>query len=197
MFKREQSNSKIFKGFNANEVTDAQKELSKIITKSREYAFTTNKGDSDDLYEMIFRKELASSIVDTLIKDIDYDEKREKLCFKRLGALALGLKKLLFYAIKADSEKILSYEKVGEKVITGLYEIFTDKSFNNKNELLSTTYRLFDNPVEQKRRIIDYISGMMDQYAIGQYEKFFGKNPFLGIYDGFPSKRNGILIKIY
>ncbi|MHB8132512.1 MAG: hypothetical protein ACYDEX_26455, partial [Mobilitalea sp.] len=97
------------------------------------------------------RKEISSQIVDILINDIDYSEQDDKLEFIEYKALAEGLKKLLFNAIKNDSEKILIYERVGKKVISSLYEMFLDEKFDNKNSLLSSTYRIFKNEPERKR----------------------------------------------
>ena len=142
-----------------------------------DFAYQCSKGDSDDLFETVFRKELCSKITNALIHDIDFSIEQDNLCFKTLGALSLGLKKLLFNAIKNDSEQILLYERIGDKILEGLFAIYTDDKLNKNNSLLSSTYRHFENSDQKQRLIIDYMSGMMDQYAVETYEKYYGKIP--------------------
>lgn len=86
-------------------------------------------------------------------------------------AIAEGLKKLLFKAILRKKDVQL-YEKRGEKVIRGLFNVYSDESFNNGNMLLPPELRNIKEPKE--RLIVDYISGLMDNYAIQEYEKYFG-----------------------
>jgi len=94
----------------------------------------------------------------------------------------VGLKKLLFNAIKNDSEQILMYERIGNKVLSKLYEVYSDDNYNKDNALLSSTYRIFSKDNNDKnRRVIDYISGMMDQYAYEVYEKITGEKAEKGI----------------
>lgn len=117
-----------------------------------------------------------------MVNDVDYQEATDSIGFTKYAALSAGLKKLLFNAIKNDSENILLYERVGSKVIEKLYNMYSDNKFNKDNALLSSTYRIFGDETQRKRMIVDYISGMMDQYAVEQYTKFFGKDPFNDLY---------------
>lgn len=110
------------------------------------------------------------------INDIDYIEVTKSLGFSKYQALSIGLKKLLFNAIKNDSEQILLYERIGAKVINGLYDVYINDNYNKGNALLSSIYRLYEDENDRKRRILDYIAGMMDQYAIEIYDKFYGDN---------------------
>ena len=64
------------------------------------------------------------------------------------------------------------YEKKGEKVIKGLFEVYLDESFNKDNILLPPELRSIKEP--KVRLVTDYVSGMMDSYAIQEYEKYFG-----------------------
>ena len=183
LFEREVRRPNVLIRYTPDQIRVAYEALSDIVKKSYDYASSMELGDSDDLFEAIYRKEISSRIIDILVKDVDYIEGEGNLGFDKLPALASGLKKLLFNAIKNDSEKILHYERVGEKVLRNLYEVYTDEKFNKNNALLSSTYRLFgDSEEEKKRRIIDYLAGMMDGYAIGQYKKYFGKDPFSEVY---------------
>lgn len=183
MFKKEVRQKEKLGNFPDEEIDFAVDELQKQVSKSLNYAYKCDKGDSDDIFETIFRRELSSRLVNLLVNDIDYDDEKDRLCFLKYGALSKGLKVLLFNAIKNDSEDILVYERVGEKVLRKLYDAYMDDSFNKKNALLSAVYRDFSDDDQRKRRIVDYLSGMMDSYAIEVYEKIIGKNPFKGVYE--------------
>jgi dGTPase len=182
MFQKEKTSPDVLKYFTQEQIGHAIEKLRTIIDQSIEYANGCKAGDSDDIFETVFRKEVSARIVDTLINDIDYIEGKHELGFVEYGALSLGLKRLLFNAIKNDSEKILLYERLGENVIRKLFEIYTDDKFNSKNALLSANFRVFSNSNERKRKVIDYISGMMDAYAIETYTQLTGVNPHTEIY---------------
>ncbi|TYS59519.1 hypothetical protein FZC76_22065 [Sutcliffiella horikoshii] len=79
------------------------------------------------------------------------------------------------------SDIVQIYEKQGEKIIKGLFDAFTDDKFNKNNMLLPVEFR---NTNEEKDRMIaDYISGMMDSYAIQVFQNLYGKNSLEVIYD--------------
>lgn len=187
LFEKEKRSPNLLEKFKSDEITTATEKIKKLVDSARAYAMKVDRGDSDDMFDTIFRKELSSEIVDTLITDVDYIEKDKNLGFSKFGALCAGLKKLLFNAIKNDSEMILLYERKGRKVIEGLFKVYSDKSFNDKNALLTTPYRLCNTPAERKRAVIDYIAGMMDTFAIEQYEKFYGRGSLDGMYRNFDS----------
>lgn len=182
MFKREIDEPRFLKKYHKEEIETAETTIKELVDSALEYAYTTNKGDSDDIFETVFRKELASQIVHVLVCDVDYREDIDAIGFTKHAALAAGLKKLLFNAIKNDSESILLYERVGSNIIDKLYLLYLDEKFNDKNAMLSSTYRIFEDETQRKRMIIDYLSGMMDQYAVEQYTKFFGKDPFKDLF---------------
>jgi dGTPase len=93
------------------------------------------------------------------------------------------------------SEKLTLYERVGEKVMKGLFEVFTDEKFNKDNELLSSAYRGKGNLLycEKKRYVIDYIAGMTEEFARSQYKTYFGNDPFdEGFYTNYNQHRTNI-----
>lgn len=182
LFKREKEVKKVLKDYTDDDIQLSIDTLGKLVNESLNYAYKCSAGDSDDLFETVLRKELCSKIVNLLVLDIDYDVKGDKLKFIKYECLVVGLKKLLFNAIKNDSEQILMYERIGNKVLAKLYEVYIDDKYNKDNALLSSTYRIFYNdPNEKKRRVVDYISGMMDQYAYEVYEKITGERAEKGI----------------
>jgi len=121
----------------------------------------------------LFRKELTSAIVNRLIRDIHYDETKKRLDYKEHGELARGLKKLVFLLIMRRPSVQL-YEKKGEKVLRGLFEVYADKQANADLQLLPPEYRMFSGEAERLRNVADFISGMMDQFAMHEYEKYYG-----------------------
>lgn len=175
MFKQEKVKTKILKEFKTEDIQLAIDKFSEIVDESLEYAYLSESPDSDDIFESVFRKELCSKIVNTLINDIDYSLEKGRLEYNNYEALAVGLKKLLFKAIKNDSDKILLYEKRGGIILNGIYDALTDKNYNPDNILLSSTYRDDNEILSSNRSVIDFISGMMDTYAIEFYEKIYGK----------------------
>ena len=74
------------------------------------------------------------------------------------------------------------YEKMGDKIIKGLFEVYSDYEFNNGGLLLPVEYRNTDSECTLKRSVIDYISGMMDAFSIKEYKKYYGSNSLDGLY---------------
>jgi dGTPase len=144
-------------------------EFKKIIIKAKDFASKAHVYKTSEEYSMLFRKELTSILVGALIQDIDLVN--GKLGYKNLGLLAKGLKKLTFAAIKRQPD-IIEYENLGSHVLTKLYSLYTDKQYNKGMVLLPANYR---SEKQWERKVQDYIGGMMDVYAISQYEKYFGK----------------------
>lgn len=162
--------------------------------------FAEQKGDvglqSED-YDFYFRRELISIIVNKLIEDInvitvddDFQTKtgtknKEELGFKNYKDLAEALKTTIFKCV-TSSDNIMLYEKVGTKILTKLFELFMNDEYNEKGMLMPVEYRWNseDSKETKARKVLDYISGMMDTYAIEVYMKHFGEDPFNVKYDG-------------
>ncbi|MBN8209379.1 dNTP triphosphohydrolase [Bacillus sp. NTK071] len=170
-------------------------EFERIVEKAKEFAFSADNYHSSEEFGLLFRKEVTSNLVDILIKDIglvEVDEifKKEtgtshskEVGFCNLKDLAKGLKDKTFECINR-SNIVQVYEKQGEKVIKGLFTAFNDEKFNKGNLLLPVEYRMFDEEEESRERVIaDYISGMMDSFAINTFTKLFGSNSLEKLYD--------------
>ncbi|WP_457618479.1 deoxyguanosinetriphosphate triphosphohydrolase family protein [Lutibacter sp.] len=156
---------------------DVTKEFKKIIIKAKKFASKSHLYKSSEEYSMLFRKELTSILASTLIMDIGLTE-NDILGYKTLGKLAEGLKKLTFAAIKRQPD-IIEYEQLGKHVLTNLYKLYSDKDFNREMVLMPVNYRFIE---KRERKILDYIGGMMDVFAIQQYEKYFGELKNKGLY---------------
>ncbi|MFD1270758.1 hypothetical protein [Paenibacillus motobuensis] len=152
---------------------EAYDELNAIVNQCRDFAKKGAYFQSSEEYSFLFRKELTSKIVNRLIRDIFYDQEKNRLFYREHNKLAEGLKMLVFSLIMRRPS-IQLYEKKGEKVLRGLYEVYKDEHLNEDLKLLPPEYRIFKDDTERRRNIIDFISGMMDQFAMHEYEKYFG-----------------------
>lgn len=153
-------------------------ELKTIVEKCQGFAEGAHFFGSEE-FSYLFRKELTSNVVHRLMRDVAYLPHQRRLGFRTLEPLAEGLKILTFQAIKRRPSVQL-YEKQGEQVIRGLYQVYTDARFNVRSELLPPEYRSTDVPLA--RNVLDFLSGMMDSFALQQYEQFFGAGRLSGLY---------------
>jgi dGTPase len=166
--------------FKNSDYKDAYEDLKNIVTSAQEFASKSKTYKTSEEYSILLRKEITSAIVDCLIRDIDIVEKNGffTIGYKEKEKLAKGLKKLTFHAIKRNTD-ILEYENVGKHILKNLYNMYMDTSYNKNLTLLPAEFRDEKN---WERTVLDYIGGMMDIYAIQQYEKYFGSLKGMGIY---------------
>lgn len=157
----------------SKEYKEAYGVLLNIVNNCRQFALQGNYFGSSEEYSFLFRKELTSQLVNRLIRDIYYDAMKDRLSYREHFLLAKGLKKLVYLLIMRRPAVQL-YEKKGEKVLRGLYEVYMDEQLNGDLQLLPPEYRMFSSDRERRRNIIDFISGMMDAFAMHEYEKYFG-----------------------
>lgn len=174
-----------------NKQTDEVKKFEEIIKNSKKYAKCGSQYDSSEEFSFLFKKELTSKIVDTLIKDIgvvDVDDKQKEktntshtkeLGFKKYKSLSEGLKKVTFKCLNR-SDLIHLYEKKGDKILNGLFKVYNSDE-NKENKLLPPEYRP-RNGENRQRLIVDYIAGMMDSFAESTYKKYFGPNSLNELY---------------
>lgn len=159
----------------------AYDDFKSIAQHAQTEALKSELQESSEEYAVVLRKELTSTIVNTLCRDICVIESADgpQLGYRTKKLLAEGLKKLLFKAVLRKKDVQL-YEKRGEKIILGLFQVLTDTSYNRDNLLLPAELRHVEAPVE--RVVIDYIAGMMDSFAAQEYERYFGKGSLEKIY---------------
>lgn len=157
-------------------------EKAKLLAEASEY-------DSIEDYSHYFRKELSSILVNKFIEDIGVadiqknhkDEtgtKRTKeLGFVKYAQLISNLKKSIFEGVTRTPE-IIEYEKKGDLIIQELFDFFVK---DENRSLLPPEYRyqkidirdpklIRDQKTLKFRKVCDYISGMMDTYAIELHE---------------------------
>jgi len=125
----------------------------------------------EDCYE---QGELCPSEEEKAKRGSQFDK---ELGFKEYGDLAHGLKKITYSCIN-HNDAVYTYEKKGDIILERLVEFYRDNTL-----FLPPEYRVEnfiheineDKKMLQERLICDYISGMMDSYAISQYEKITGE----------------------
>ena len=159
-----------------SEYKDVILEFKKFNVLARKFAEQAHAHKTSEEYAMLYRKELTSILANAFVRDVDLVN--GKLGYNSLGLLVSGLKKLTFEAIKRQPD-IIEYEQLGKHVLTKLYGLYTDKDYNRDMVLLPANYRSIS---KWERKVQDYIGGMMDIYAVQQYEKYFGKLEGKGIY---------------
>lgn len=140
-------------------------------------------GGTSEEFGTIFKKELTSRIVNVLIDDIGVVKNSngiEELGYNKLSKLADGLKKLVFSTLLRKT-KIQEYERRGEKVIRGLFDVYADEDFNKSLTFLPPELRKYPK-FDKCRLICDYISGMMDQFAVQEYKRFYGVSKYESLY---------------
>lgn len=155
--------------------------FSDIAKRVQAEALKCTRQKSSEEYSSVLRKELTSIIVNDLCKDIGLvtQDGIQQLGYVSKSDLAVGLKKLLFKAILRKKDVQL-YERRGEKIIRGLFEVLSDTSYNKDNILLPPELRSIKEP--RARVVSDYIAGMMDNFAASEYERYFGPGSLESIY---------------
>lgn len=154
----------------SNKFNCAYDSMAEIAKQSQAEAMKATSCNTSEEYAIVLKKELTSKIVNTLCLDIGLVDGR--LGYAKHAKLAEGLKKLLFKAILRKKDVQL-YERRGEKIIRGLFEVYSDQSYNKDNVLLPPEIRSINTC--RTRLVTDYIAGMMDSFAANEYEKYFGK----------------------
>ncbi len=167
-----------------------------IVGKSKEKAGFKKIGVDSAEFSKLYRKEITSQVINTLINDIGIvplsekeksirgTEHDEEIGFVKYRELASGLKKTIFDCV-TNKDTVYKYEAEGIKMLEALFHFF-----EKNTQYLPSEYRVSNivrqykprydtiNEVDlQKRLIIDYISGMMDEYVKTVYEKFI-KNSY-------------------
>lgn len=171
-------------------------QFNSIVIRARDYA----NNDSDfnvQKYSKLFRIRLTSRLTDIFVNDITIRRVSEEfakehgiskdnleLSLNEYNDLLKELKKAVFDCSTRDTI-IQEYERKGEIIIKSLFNIYTDLSKNIKGMLLPPDYRpkeLQKKKEDQNKDIIkeqliqnsiDYIAGMMDTFAISEYERLF------------------------
>lgn len=155
--------------------------FSEIVSKSKDTAAESNLLKSSEEFAIVFRKELTSNIVNRLVMDISVvknEDGFEELGYGELQALAEGLKKLVSEVI-IRKRNIMTYQIKGEKIINDLFHFYNAvHNYKFLSPELKSTFSDNQTPqydVRKARAVADYISGMMETFAVKEWENYCKK----------------------
>lgn len=161
--------------------------LNRIVTEAKEYAKKSSSYKTTQEYSQVFRKRLTSILTNKFINDITLSLVTDNEIIKEHGTkpyqfelsldkykdLSKLLKTHIFNCVTRYPD-ITMYEAKGEIVIKSLFELFTDEHLNKGGKLLPPDFRpAYVNNYSLIQGSIDYIAGMMDTFAISEYERLF------------------------
>ena len=179
----------------SNKDSKVSKEFGFFVEEAIKYA---NKQEHNNVqkYSKLIRMSLTSQLTDAFVKNVTINKideetskehntnKNYELELNEYKKLLKELKKAVFECSTRDTN-IQEYERKGEIIIKSLFNFYTDLSKNINAMLLPPDYRpeeLQKKENEQdKEKVklelvqnsIDYIAGMMDTFAISEYERLF------------------------
>jgi dGTPase len=125
-----------------------------IVAKCRSEAMEARRLHSSEEFAFLFRKGLTSKLVHHFINNIGVVSSAEgdELGYCEDKKLARGLKKLIFKSILRRPDVHL-YEKRGEKVIEGLFQVYSNENYNDKLRLLPPEFRKLSQENSLKRLV--------------------------------------------
>ena len=133
-------------------------------------------------YSHLLRKKLTSRLTDDFVRKITFDNVKKDHKNKRELCMEIGYKALCTILSKTilkgetRNSSIPLYELKGEIIIKSLFNIYVDENVNKKYLLLPPDYRPDEKATAKQvaRCAIDYIAGMMDTFAISEFERLTG-----------------------
>lgn len=168
----------------------AQEKLEDIFKDSKQKGgFRMANVDSSE-YTKLYRKEISSKIINTLISDIGIVElndeqksergtsRKYEIGFENYGKLAAGLKSTIYNCVTHQND-VYAYENEGNYMMKALFDFYIHEPSYLPPEYRAdiikkqypTSYEKVDSDMLQKRLAVDYISGMMDEYVKSSFHK--------------------------
>ena len=165
---------------------DSYRRLKIFVDEAEQYAMMASTYHTIQEYSQVFRKCLTSKLTYEFINDITLAEITDNKAILEHGTengqlelqmdeyknLCRLLSTTIYDCVTRDPDVTL-YECKGEVVLRSLFEILSDEKTNKGGKLLPPDYRPYEGYSLQKG-CIDYLAGMMDTFAISQYEKLCG-----------------------
>lgn len=159
--------------------------LKEIVDNAKKYALKSSSYDTIQEYSQVFRKRLVSDLTYKFVNDIVLNEISEEdsrihgtdngqmeLQLNEYKYLCKYLKETIYKCATRDTN-IAMYEAKGEVILKSLYSVLSDEKINKNGYLLPPDYRP-KKGYSLQQGCIDYLAGMMDNFAIGMYEQFWG-----------------------
>lgn len=163
--------------FNNEQINQAYNTFTEITNTIRKELNNDDKIKTIQEYSHLFRKNLTSRLTNEFVINLSFNEKEGELCIEEpYGALCKILSKIIFICVSRNSEVAL-YETKGEIVLKTLFNIYVDEKINKNYYLLPPDYRPENDEIKTiVRCVLDYLAGMMDTYAISEYERLTSKS---------------------
>lgn len=164
---------------------NAYQQFEHMVLDSKRFAGDSCSYKTIQEYSQVFRKRLTSVLTNEFINDVTILEVNDSQIISEHGTkphqyelsldkyknLSKLLKSHIFSCVTRDSD-IMLYEQKGEIIIKSLFELFSDKKLNKDGKLLPPDFRP-NSDYSLVQGSIDYIAGMMDTFAISEYERFY------------------------
>lgn len=176
--------------------TDGETELQRLIDKG--YSFDDDRELFVQQFRIAMQREMIRDVVETFCDNIESivngDFKQDLLSASASATIREVFKVL--GDINFSHKSVLKRELLGDTVITYLLNILTDAVFsrlpdekgtskNNKIIALicsrkndENILKSAGNTYEKFQKIVDYVSGMTDSFALRLYQEFTGKGGF-------------------
>ena len=176
--------------------TDGETELQRLIDKG--YSFDDDRELFVQQFRIAMQREMISDVVETFCDNIESivngDFKQDLLSASDSATIREVFKVL--GDINFSHKSVLKRELLGDTVITYLLNILTDAVFSRSPDEKGTSknnkiialicsrkndeniLKSAGNTYEKFQKIVDYVSGMTDSFALRLYQEFTGKGGF-------------------
>lgn len=174
--------------------TDGEAELQKLIDKG--YSFVDDRELFVQHFRIVMQSKMIRDVVKTFCDNIESivsgDFKRDLLSASESASIREVFKVL--GDINFSHKSVLKRELLGDTVITYLLNILTEAVFNyspaekpvsKNNKIITlicskkkdeTLLKGERNDYEKFQKVVDYVSGMTDSFALRMYQEFTGRN---------------------
>ena len=176
--------------------TDGETELQRLIDKG--YSFDDDRELFVQQFRIAMQREMIRDVVETFCDNIESivngDFKQDLLSASASATIREVFKVL--GDINFSHKSVLKRELLGDTVITYLLNILTDAVFSRSPDEKGTSknnkiialicsrkndeniLKSAGNTYEKFQKIVDYVSGMTDSFALRLYQEFTGKGGF-------------------
>lgn len=185
--------------YRCTESTQCKNKLENIFIESKTKAgFKNGKIESAE-FSKLYRNEVTSRVINTLINDIGIvtltdEEKRKRgtnsekeIGFVNFKELASGVKETIYKCI-TNNDEVYAYENEGKEMLEKLFLFYYEhqdylpseyraqniiNQYKDRYEKESSDEDMKENL--KKRLVLDYLSGMMDEYVRTAYNRLILK----------------------
>lgn len=175
---------------------EALGEFREVVLNAEKKANDSSSYKTNQEYSQVFRQSMTSGLINLLLSDLSYelpdedkiekrgtDQNTNELTLGKYSKLCEEISNEVFNCISREPH-IAIYEARGKKLITDLFNLYSNPDLNKNGYLFPPDFRhdlTIKNDNGEKipdkkayaQAAIDYIAGMMDDYAKSQYKRYF------------------------